>query len=139
MDVSYFSRLTAVNDNSLLACRTLCPSISQCASWLLRHRLTTMFCPDRNKNSPRCVKMHLIKKYLHLISFSFMGLFVWVGCTLRHGGHVGDKEQYDFSPLGVNLYFYANYVNKFFFCFGTNIAAMQSTYTEYCHLCFLIL
>ena len=42
--------------------------------------------------------------------------------------HVGVQEQYDFSPLGVNFYFYANYVNKFSFVLYTNIAAMQTTY-----------
>ena len=43
-------------------------------------------------------------------------------------GHVGVQEQYDFSPLGGNFYFYANYVNKFYFVLYTNIAATQTSY-----------
>ena len=35
----------------------------------------------------------------------------------------------NFSPLGVNFHFYANYVSKFSFVFTTNMASMQSTYT----------
>ena len=49
-------------------------------------------------------------------------------CMWRHGGHVGVQEQQDFSPLGVNLHFYANYVNEFSFVLYTNMAAMQTTY-----------
>ena len=45
-----------------------------------------------------------------------------VDCTLRQAGHVGGMGQYDFSPLGVNFHFYANYVSKFSFVFTTNMA-----------------
>ena len=45
---------------------------------------------------------------------------------------VGVQEQYEFLPLGVNLHFYANYVNKFCFVLHTNMAAMQTTYYFLC-------
>ena len=37
----------------------------------------------------------------------------------RHGGHVGEQEQWDFHPLWVTCHF----------ALSTNMAAMQTTYT----------
>ena len=39
-----------------------------------------------------------------------------------------DRKNKNFSSLGVNFHFYANYVNKLSFVLSTNIAAKQTTY-----------
>ena len=47
------------------------------------------------------------------------------------------RKKLEFSPLGVNLHFYVNYVNKFSFVLYTKMATMQTTYNALhvqCHL-----
>ena len=57
------------------------------------------------------------------------------GTTLIDGLHVMSWlvdsicNNQDFSPLGVNFYFYANYMKKFSFVLYTNMVAMQATCT----------
>ena len=46
-------------------------------------------------------------------------------CKWRHGGHVGGQEQKHFSPLGNELYFDANLVEKYSFVLTTNMAALS--------------
>ena len=70
----------------------------------------------------------LSSKLIRLYSFGSKTLLALMVCM--HGGHVGGQEQYDFSSLGVNCHFYANYVSKFSFVLSTNMAAMQTDHSS---------
>ena len=61
---------------------------------------------------------------------TFLPPYRWFACDVMAAMLV-DRNNKIFFPLGVHCHFYQNFVNKFSFVLSTNMAALQTTYTNY--------